>query len=88
MQPYSYVAEQDLFSVKKQSRIKVMIHYAQISTEHQTTQMLTVGRSSATERAGGSDSVSLAVVARHGCGAAGTFSEALLRANTPIEISG
>jgi len=51
-----YVAGQALFSIKKQFRIKVMIHYAAKSTEHQTTQMLTVGRSSATEHAGGSDS--------------------------------
>lgn len=72
-----YVAEQALFSVKKQFRIKVMIHYAQTSTEYQTTQILTVGRSSATERAGGSDSVSLAVVARHSCGAAGSGDQRL-----------
>jgi len=74
-----------------------MIHYAEISTEHQTTQMLTVGRSGAPEHVGGSKSVSLAVAARQNCGAAGsgderlystaTFSEALLRANTPIKTS-
>jgi hypothetical protein len=93
--PERHVAGQALFSVKKQFRIKV-IHYAEICTEHQTTQMLTVGSSSAPEQAGGSDSVSLAVAARQICGAAGsgnkrlytaTFSEALLRANTPIKTS-
>jgi hypothetical protein len=50
-----YVAGQALFLVKKRFRIKVMIHYTEISTEHQTTQMLTAGKSSATEHAGGID---------------------------------
>jgi hypothetical protein len=54
-----------------------MIHYAEISTERQTTQMLTVGRSSAIERAGGSDSVTLSVAARQSCGAAGSGDQRL-----------
>jgi ATP-dependent protease Clp ATPase subunit len=67
-----YAAGQALFSAKKQLHIKVMIHYAEINTEHQTTQMLTAGRSSAAEHAGGSDSESLAVAACQSCGAAGS----------------
>ena len=77
--PVPFVGGQVLFSIKKQFRIKDMIHYAEISTEHQTTQMLTVGRSSAPENAGGSESVSLGVVARQSCGAAGSGDERLYR---------